>query len=66
MKILTTKQQYEALGKLDFIRCALNNNPSENVEQWFKCIEYLANLTYIVGGLDALKERSNGGFIDKC
>ena len=54
MKILSTKNQQKALGHLDKIREAtINGSDCDSL----KIIHHVVELTYIIGGLEALKKR---------
>lgn len=52
MKILTTKQQYEAIIQINAVKNAIL---SGNEIMILNSIENLAELTYIIGGLKELK-----------
>lgn len=54
MKLLTTKKQQEALEHLDLIREAI---VSGDQLQILLSLEQLAELTYIIGGLEELTRR---------
>lgn len=52
MKILTTKQQYEAIIQINAVKNAIL---SGNEIMILNSIENLAELTYIIGGMKELK-----------
>ena len=54
MKILTTKNQQHALNYLDK---AVDAIVYGDEIQKLRVLEYLAEVTYIIGGIDALNER---------
>jgi hypothetical protein len=51
MRILSTKQQYEAINNINIIKNAIL---SGNEIQTLNSIENLAELTYIIGGMKEL------------
>ena len=55
MKILTAKEQQKALGYIDRVNDAIL---SGNEIQLISSIEYLADLTYLIGGIKEVEERS--------
>jgi hypothetical protein len=60
MKILTTKQQHEAIIHINAIKNAII---SGNELMMFNSIENLAELTYIIGGMKEL-QRNCSSFIE--
>lgn len=54
MKLLTTKKQQEALRCLDLIRQAISSGDQIQI---LDSIEQVAELTYIIGGLEELTRR---------
>lgn len=51
MKLLTTKQQYEAIIQINAVKTAILSGDEITI---LKSIENLAELTYIIGGLKEL------------
>ena len=52
MRILTTKQQYEAINQINIIKQAILSGDEIMI---LNSIENVAQLTYIIGGLKELK-----------
>lgn len=61
MRILSTKKQYEAINEINIVKNAIL---SGNEVMILNSIENLANLTYIIGGLEELKRNCPGGLND--
>jgi hypothetical protein len=61
MRILSTKKQYEAINEINIVKNAIL---SGNEIMILNSIENLANLTYIIGGLEELKRNCPGGSDD--
>lgn len=61
MRILSTKKQYEAINEINIVKNAIL---SGNEVMILNSIENLANLTYIIGGLEELKRNCPGGSND--
>ena len=55
MKLLTTREQTDALRCVDLIRQAISSGDQLQI---LNSVEQLAELTYIIGGLKELTRRS--------
>ena len=55
MKILTTRQQYEAINQINIVKNAIL---SGNEIMILNSIEHLAELTYIIGGIKEVERNS--------